>query len=46
MHLNLHKNFSTPHGGGGPVRTVAEANSGAFPAVTCSDFEAGRDARL
>jgi glycine dehydrogenase subunit 2 len=32
IHLNLHKTFSTPHGGGGPgsVRAAARLNSNRF----------------
>jgi len=48
MHLNLHKNLlNAPRRRRPRVRTGGlQANSGAFPAVTCSDFEAGRDARF
>ena len=32
MHYNLHKTFSTPHGGGGPGSgPVGVANPGRFP---------------
>jgi len=42
MHINLHKTFSTPHGGGGPgsgpvVFSAALAPFAPYPAVVCRD---------
>ena len=41
MHLNLHKTFSTPHGGGGPVSGpvgVNEKLAGLLPTIRTSGF--------
>ena len=45
MHLNLHKTFSTPHGGGGPGAgpVAVKKASGAVPAHAAAEAR-GQDA--